>query len=214
MIYIQKFTFNPFQENSYIVYNEDKKAIIIDPGMYEPNEFKQFFKFIEQHELEPMMLLNTHTHLDHVFGNAQVLNKFQIPFGFHELDKVVFDNANAVGLMYGIPFDQSPEPTFYIRENETIQLGKDSFKILLTPGHSPGSVCFYNQAQNIVISGDVLFQQSIGRTDLPGGNYETLMNRIHAELMALPNETIVYCGHGPETTIGSERMNNPFLTMR
>jgi glyoxylase-like metal-dependent hydrolase (beta-lactamase superfamily II) len=214
MIYIQKFTFNPFQENSYIVYNEDKKAIIIDPGMYEPNEFKLFFKFIEQHELEPMMLLNTHTHLDHVFGNAKVLNQFQIPFGFHELDKVVFESANAVGLMYGIPFDQSPEPTFYIRENETIQLGKDSFKILLTPGHSPGSVCFYNQTQNVLISGDVLFQQSIGRTDLPGGNYETLMNSIHTELMALPNETIVYSGHGPETTIGSERMNNPFLTMR
>ena len=214
MINIQKFTFNPFQENTYIVYNEEKKAIIIDLGMYEPNEFKQFFKFIDQHELEPVMLLNTHTHLDHIFGNAKVLDQYQIPFGFHELDKVVFENAHAVGLMYGMTFDKSPEPTFYIHENETIQLGNDSFKILLTPGHSPGSICFYNQEQNILISGDVLFQQSIGRTDLPGGNYETLMNSIHTELMALPNETIVYSGHGPETTIGSERMNNPFLTMR
>lgn len=214
MIKIQKFTFNAFQENSYIIYNEDKKAIIIDPGMYDINEHKLFFKFINDNQLEPIMLLNTHTHLDHLFGNAAVLNKYKIPFAFHELDKPVFDAASSVGIMYGLEFEKSPEPTFYLKENETLQLGTDSFKILLTPGHSPGSVCFYHQAQNIVISGDVLFQQSIGRADLPGGNYETLMNSIHTELMSLPNETIVYSGHGPETTIGMERMNNPFLTMR
>lgn len=214
MISIQKFTFNAFQENTYILYNEDKKAIIIDPGMYDANEHKRFFGFIELHQLEPILLLNTHTHLDHIFGNAAVLKKYNIPFGFHELDKPVFDASFNVGIMYNLEFEKSPEPTFYLKENEFVQLGSESFKILLTPGHSPGSVCFYNETQKLIVSGDVLFQQSVGRADLPGGNYETLMNSIHAELMSLPNEVIVYSGHGPETTIGSERMNNPFLTNR
>ena len=214
MIHIQSFTFNPFQENTYIIYNEHKQAIIIDPGMYEANEFDIFYQFIDQHQLVPTMLLCTHTHLDHIFGVADVLKKYKIPFGFHELDQPVFDSGPTAGVMYGVPFEKSPSPTFYIKENEEIMLGSDSFSVLLTPGHSPGSVCFYHKEQQILISGDVLFQMSIGRSDLPGGNYETLMKSIHTQLMSLADDAKVYSGHGPMTTIGFEKMNNPFITNR
>lgn len=208
---IKSFTFNPFQENTYIIYNEQKEALIIDPGMYFPEEFDQFYQFIEINQLNPTMLLNTHTHLDHLFGNASVLQRFTIPFAFHELDQPVFDSAKSAGALYGLTFEKSPLPTFYLNENETIQLGNDHFDIILTPGHSPGSVCFYNKTHKLLISGDVLFQSSIGRSDLPGGNYETLMQSIKNGLMPLPDDVVVYSGHGPATKIGTEKRNNPFL---
>jgi hydroxyacylglutathione hydrolase len=214
MLTIQSFTFNPFQENTYIIFNENKEAIIIDPGMYTEEEFDIFFAFLTQNSLRPTLLLNTHTHLDHVFGNAAVLRKYPIPFGFHIKDKPVFDAASSAGAMYGMVFEKSPEPTFYLEETEEILLGDESFKVLLTPGHSPGSVCFYHKNQDFLISGDVLFHLSIGRSDFPGGNYDTLMNSIQSTLMALPDQTKVYSGHGPHTHIGFERMNNPFITQR
>jgi glyoxylase-like metal-dependent hydrolase (beta-lactamase superfamily II) len=142
------------------------------------------------------------------------LKKFDIPYGFHLADKPVFDAASSAGAMYGMSFEKSPEPTYYLKEHENVQLGNHLLKILLTPGHSPGSVCFYHEAQQFVISGDVLFQMSIGRSDFPGGNYDTLMQSIHSQLMMLPGDTKVYSGHGPETTIGFEKMNNPFITQR
>ncbi|MBK9299510.1 MAG: MBL fold metallo-hydrolase [Bacteroidetes bacterium] len=214
MLRIHSFTFNPFQENTYLIIDENNKTIIIDPGMYSPDEFDVFFNFIDQHKLIPELLLNTHTHLDHVFGNAAVLKKFDIPYGFHLADKPVFDAASSAGAMYGMSFEKSPEPTYYLKEHENVQLGNHFLKILLTPGHSPGSVCFYHEAQQFVISGDVLFQMSIGRSDFPGGNYDTLMQSIHSQLMMLPGDTKVYSGHGPETSIGFEKMNNPFITQR
>ena len=214
MLTIQSFTFNPFQENTYIIFNENKEAIIIDPGMYAEEEFDIFFAFLTQNSLRPTLLLNTHTHLDHVFGNAAVLRKYPIPFGFHIKDKPVFDAASSAGAMYGMVFEKSPEPTLYLEETEEILLGDESFKVLLTPGHSPGSVCFYHKNQDFLISGDVLFHLSIGHSDFPGGNYDTLMNSIHSTLMALPDQTKVYSGHGPHTHIGFERMNNPFITQR
>ena len=214
MLTIHSCTFNPFQENTYIIFNENKEAIIIDPGMYAEEEFDIFFAFLTQNSLRPTLLLNTHTHLDHVFGNAAVLRKYPIPFGFHIKDKPVFDAASSAGAMYGMVFEKSPEPTLYLEETEEILLGDESFKVLLTPGHSPGSVCFYHKNQDFLISGDVLFHLSIGRSDFPGGNYDTLMNSIHSTLMALPDQTKVYSGHGPHTHIGFERMNNPFITQR
>lgn len=208
---IKSFTFNPFQENTYILYNDIKQAIIIDPGMYMPEEFDQFYQFIEMNRLEPIMLLNTHTHLDHLFGNASVLNRYKIPFGFHIAETPVFKSAKSAGALYGLTFEQSPEPTFYLKEGELVQFGTEQFEILLTPGHSPGSLCFYNETFKILISGDVLFQNSIGRADLPGGNYEDLINSIKSQLMPLPDDVTVYSGHGPATSIGAERRNNPFL---
>lgn len=214
MLQIQSFTFNAFQENSYILYDDKGGAILIDPGMYTDDECGVFFDFIEKKQLKPQLLLSTHTHLDHVFGNAAVLKKFSIPYGFHIKDRPVFEAASSAGAMYGLSFEKSPEPTFYISEHEKVILGEHTLSVLLAPGHSPGSVCFYSEKQQFVISGDVLFQMSIGRSDFPGGNYETLIQSIHTQLLSLPHETLVYSGHGPATQIGFEKMNNPFLTQR
>ncbi len=214
MLHIQSFTFNPFQENTYILFNEEKKAIIIDPGMLDAVEENSFFNFITANQLEPILLLNTHTHLDHIFGNAAVLKKYTIPFAFHLLDRPVFDSAAAVSAMYHVPMQTSPEPSYYLENTGKIKLGADELSILFTPGHSPGSVSFYHEAQKILISGDVLFQMSIGRTDLPGGDFDTLANSIHTQLFSLPDDTKVYSGHGPMTTIGFEKMNNPFVGSR
>ncbi len=212
MLTVKSFTNNPFQENTYILYNENKDAIIIDPGMYDTKEFADFFEFIDAEKLNPILLLNTHTHLDHLFGNAAVLKKFSIPFAFHKSDKPIFDSAFEAGKMYNISFEQSPQPDYYISENDLIKIGDDELKILFTPGHSPGSVCFYNELQNFIISGDVLFYLSVGRSDFPGGNADTLMNSIQNKLFALPDNVAVYSGHGPITHIGFEKMNNPFVT--
>jgi hydroxyacylglutathione hydrolase len=211
MLFIQSFVFNPFQENTYVIYNEKKEAWLIDPGMYSEAEKMQFDTFIQEQELTPTLLIATHTHLDHVFGIPHVLKIFSIPFCFHEADRPVYDSANNVARMYGVPFDELPSPTFYLKETEKLNLGTDTFDVFLTPGHSPGSICLYHKEQNILISGDVLFQQSIGRSDLPGGDYNTLIRSIHQQLMPLPSETQVYSGHGPVTSIGLEKMNNPFL---
>lgn len=208
---IKSFVFNPFQENTYILYNEAKEAIIIDPGMYSPQEFDDFFGFIEMNQLKPTLLLNTHTHLDHLFGNASVLHRFAIPFAYHELDKPVFDASVSAGAMYGLTFEKSPEPTYFLKEKEFVTLGDERLEVFLTPGHSPGSVCFYHADEKFVISGDVLFSGSIGRSDFPGGNYETLIHSIQSELLVLPDDVTIYSGHGPATTIGYERRNNPFL---
>lgn len=211
MITIQSFTYGPFQENTYILYNENKEAIIIDPGMYELNEFDTFFKYLSDMDIKPVLLLNTHTHIDHIFGNAAVAMKYKVPLAFHELDKPVFDHQLTARAMYNLTFVPSPAPDYYLKENELVTLGSDTFQILLCPGHSPGSVCFYHKEQQFVIGGDILFQQSIGRSDLPGGDYNTLMHSIHTQLFTLPDEVTVYSGHGPKTSIGFEKMNNPFV---
>lgn len=211
MIHIQSFTFNPFQENTYVLYNEHNEAIIIDPGMYEAYEFARFFNFIDSKELSPVLLLNTHTHLDHIFGNAAVVEKYKIPYAFHEADKPVFDAAPGAGALYNMPFEPSPQPDFYISEQDVITLGDEILSIKLAPGHSPGSVCFYNADYKFVISGDVLFNMSVGRSDLPGGNTDDLIRSIQTQLYSLPDDTAVYSGHGPVTHIGIEKMNNPFV---
>ncbi len=211
MLTIQSFTFGPFQENTYILYNENKEAVIIDPGMYELHEFDSFFKYITDMDITPVLLLNTHTHIDHIFGNAAVVMKYKVPFAFHELDRPVFDHQKSAGAMYNLTFVESPEPDYYLQENEYVRVGNDLFKVLLAPGHSPGSVCFYHEGQMFVVSGDVLFHLSVGRSDLPGGNHETLVNSIHTQLFTLPDDVTVYSGHGPKTNIGFEKMNNPFV---
>jgi glyoxylase-like metal-dependent hydrolase (beta-lactamase superfamily II) len=208
---LQSFTYGPFQENTYVLYNEHKEAIIIDPGMYELNEFDAFFNYLSEMELKPILLLNTHTHIDHIFGNAAVVMKYKVPLAFHELDKPVFDHQLTARAMYNLTFVPSPAPDYYLKENELVTIGDDSLQILLCPGQSPGSVCFYHKDQQFVIGGDVLFQQSIGRSDLPGGDYDTLVNSIHTQLFTLPDEVSVYSGHGPKTSIGFEKMNNPFV---
>lgn len=211
MIQIQAFVFSPIEENTYILYNEFNDCIIIDPGCYFDDEKETLTAFIKETGLTPKLLLNTHCHLDHVFGNKYVAATYGLTLHLHEKEKAVLEFAPTSGLMYNMPFDNYQGELIFLKEGGKIFLGEDELEILFTPGHSPGSVCFYCAKQNFVIGGDVLFQQSIGRTDLPGGSLPTLLNSIRTQLFVLPGDTIVYSGHGPATTIGDEKRYNPFL---
>jgi glyoxylase-like metal-dependent hydrolase (beta-lactamase superfamily II) len=212
MFKIKFFTFNPIGENTYILYNESKQCIIIDPGCYFEEENDQLKGFITQNELNPTQLLNTHCHLDHVFGNKMISETYHLTLQMHEKEKPVLAYAPTSGLMYNMPFDNYTGDFITLKAGDTILLGQDELLVLETPGHSPGSICFYCAQQDFVIGGDVLFQNSIGRTDLPGGDHQTLLNSIHQQLMVLPAQTIVYNGHGNPTTIGEEKQHNPYLT--
>ncbi|MBC7936568.1 MAG: MBL fold metallo-hydrolase [Rhizobacter sp.] len=211
MLTVKSFEFNPIQENTYILYNEFNSCIIIDPGCYFDEEKETLANFIDKMKLVPKMLLNTHCHLDHVFGNKFVAEKYGLTLRIHEGEKKVLEFAPSSGLMYNMPFDNYNGTCDFIHEGEVIALNNDSLKVLLTPGHSPASLSFYNEKDGFVISGDALFKQSIGRTDLPGGNYELLIERIKTQLFTLPDDTKVFSGHGEETTIGYEKRNNSFL---
>ncbi|RQO30418.1 MBL fold hydrolase [Taibaiella sp. KBW10] len=210
MLQIQQFTCNPFQENSYVIYNEKKQCWIIDPGMYGVDEEQKMYDFIANEMLVPQQIINTHTHIDHIFAVDSVKQRYNIPFGMHRLEEPVLRNAVSSAVMFGFNFNVAPIPDFFIEEG-SLSLGVDSLEVRLAPGHSPGSIVFYSQADNFVIAGDVLFQRSIGRTDLPGGDYDTLINSIRQQLFTLPEETVVLSGHGAATTIGEEKVLNPFL---
>lgn len=211
MFSVKQFTFSPVQENTYVVYNEKNEACIIDPGCYYENERNQLKELVETRSLLPKYLLNTHCHLDHVFGNKFIHDTYGLKLHCHPNEKLVLDFAPASGKMWGLPFDNYEEELIFLNEGDFLQLGEDIFEILLAPGHSPGSICFYCRAQQFVIGGDVLFRESIGRTDLPGGDHQTLLKSIRDKLFTLPDEVVVYPGHGPVTTIGHEKMHNPFL---
>ncbi|MEP7254218.1 MAG: MBL fold metallo-hydrolase [Ferruginibacter sp.] len=211
MLKIKSFVFSPIQENTYLLYNEFKDCVIIDPGCYFPEEKDELKAFITQSGLKPRMLLNTHCHLDHVFGNKFIAETYGLTLQLHEKEKQMLDIAPASGLMYDMPFENYAGGFTYLKEGDTVLLGEDELKVIEAPGHSPGHICFYCAKQHFIISGDVLFNRSIGRTDLPGGNHQTLLKNIREKLLVLPAETNVYSGHGPETTIGEEKKYNPFL---
>jgi hydroxyacylglutathione hydrolase len=209
---IKSFVFSPIQENTYVLYNGAKDCLVVDPGCYDDDEKNRLQDFIGKNGLTPRLLLNTHCHLDHVFGNKFIAEKYGLTLHLHEKEKQVLEFAPAAGLMWNMPFDNYQGDVVLLKEGDVIRLGEDELKVIEAPGHSPGHVCFYCEKQHFVIGGDVLFQRSIGRTDLPGGDYDTLIKSIRAKLCVLPDETIVYSGHGDTTTIGSEKRNNPFLT--
>ena len=211
MLKIKSFVFSPIQENTYILYNEFKDCIIIDPGTYFDAEKEQLVNYIEESGLAPKMLLNTHCHLDHVFGNKYVAEKYGLGLQLHKNEEVVLQFAPTSGLMYDMPFDNYTGDLIFINEGDIIKMGNDELKVLLTAGHSPGSLSFYCEKQGFVISGDALFYRSIGRTDLPMADNATLLKSIKENLFTLPDETIVYSGHGQPTTIGEEKRENPFL---
>lgn len=211
MLHVKAFMFNPVQENTYIVYNEQGKAIIIDPGCYFTAEQETLKKFIEDTQLEPVRLLNTHCHLDHVFGNKWVSETWNLELHLHAGEEQMLKLAPLSGEKWGLPFQNYSGPLHFLEEGDTIQLGNDTLKVILAPGHSPASICFYCEEQGFLVGGDVLFRESIGRTDLPGGNHETLLKNIREKLFVLPDEVVVYPGHGPSTTIGYEKTHNPFL---
>jgi glyoxylase-like metal-dependent hydrolase (beta-lactamase superfamily II) len=211
MFQIKVFTFNPVQENTYILYNEDRECIIIDPGCYFDAEKEELKSFINAHKLQPKFLLNTHCHLDHVFGNKFIAEEYKLTLNAHSLEKEILEMAPASGLMFNLPFDNYQGDVIYLAEGDVISLGDDQLQVIHAPGHSPGSICFYCEKQHFIIGGDVLFQNSIGRTDLPYGNHQDLLKSIKEKIFMLPENVKVYPGHGLETTIGAEIKDNPFL---
>jgi len=211
MFQIKAFTFNPVQENTYVLFNENNECIIIDPGCYFDAEKEDLKSFINNHKLKPRLLLNTHCHLDHVFGNKFIAEEFKLTLNSHKLEKEILEMAPASGLMFNLPFDNYQGKVDYLKEGDVVTLGDDNLIVIHVPGHSPGSVCFYCEKQKFIIGGDVLFQKSIGRTDLPYGSHEDLLNNIKEKLFQLPADVKVYPGHGAPTTIGQEIKENPFL---
>lgn len=206
---IKKFVFNPFQENTYVVYDETKEAVIIDPGCYEAHEEKELFDFIADNGLTVKHLLNTHCHIDHVLGNQAVAEQFDLVPKIHKKDLPTLESVSSYCHLYGFHnYKKSPDPEF-INEKDRIQFGESEFEIVFGPGHCPGHIAFYSKKEHFIISGDILFQGSFGRVDLPGGDFNTLKNSILNTIFHLPEETLVYCGHGPETKIGIEKATNP-----
>jgi hydroxyacylglutathione hydrolase len=208
---VKAFVFNPVQENTYVVYNEQSECIIIDPGCYSDDEKKALQSFIYTNNLTPKLLLNTHCHLDHVFGNKFISLTYGLKLHLHKKEEAMLQMAPTSGLIFNLPFDNYQGEFVFLDEGDNIFLGEDKLEIINTPGHSPGSICFYCRKQQFIIAGDVLFENSIGRTDLPGGDYQTLISSIKQKLFLLPDEVIVYPGHGSETTIGKEKKYNPFV---
>jgi len=209
---IKSFVFSPIQENTYLLYNEFNQCAIIDPGCYFDAEKEVLTQFIKDNSFTVIHLLNTHCHLDHVFGNKYVAETYSLTPQIHKTEEQVLAFAPTSGLMYNLPFDNYTGQLLFLKEGDVVTIGKDELVVIQAPGHSPGHICFYNKAQGFLIGGDVLFNRSIGRTDLPGGNYDELIKNIKEKLLVLPNKTIVYSGHGETTTIGEEKVENPYLT--
>ena len=213
MTQITCFVFNPFEENTYLLYDETGECVIIDPGCFSREEQQKLVDFVTQNKLRPVRLLNTHCHLDHVFGNQFVAETYQLLPELHEGELPVLAAFVGIARQYGLPVrEPSPLPNHFIADGDEIKFGNTVLKALLTPGHSPASLSFYCEAQQFVIAGDVLFRGSIGRTDLPGGNHKELLRSIKNKIFPLGDATKVYAGHGESTNIGEERTTNPFLT--
>jgi len=210
---IQSFTFNPFEENTYVVFDSSREAAIIDPGCFEKSEQEELDRFIKKENLTVKLLLNTHCHIDHVLGNYYVKTRYNVPFWMHADDLPVLRAVKSYAPNYGFPGYQEILPDRTLSETDTVKIGSIDLKVLFLPGHAPGHIGFYNDAERILIAGDVLFHRSIGRTDLPGGNMDTLLNSIHQKLFTLPDDVVVYPGHGPTTTIGEEKVSNPFCAL-
>lgn len=211
MIQIHSFAFGPFQENTYVLFDETKECVIIDPGCYDNRERAELAAFIENKQLKPVRLLNTHCHLDHIFGNGFVCEKYNLKPEFNSLDQRIFDAYLATADLYNLNAEPSPQAGNFLNEGDVVIFGNSQLEIVFTPGHSPGSITFYEKDQKFMIAGDVLFYGSIGRSDLPGGHHDTLIQSIKEKLLPMGDEFKVFSGHGPSTTIGFERLNNPFL---
>lgn len=211
MIQIKKFTFNPVQENTYVLYDETGECIIVDAGCYFENELNELDSFISENNLKPVKLVNTHCHFDHILGITYCRTKYKIPFLAHEKDLFLIEGAVSHGDMFGVPVEPIDGPDEFVDEGDKIKFGNSELELINVPGHSPGSLVIHSPEQKFLLAGDVLFYGSIGRTDLPQGSYEQLIENIKGKLLVLPEDTIVYSGHGPETNVAFEKKSNPFL---
>lgn len=211
MINIQQFTFNPYQENTYVLFDETSECVIIDPGMYEGSEQNELVRFIKDKGLKPVLLLNTHCHIDHVLGNKFVFDQWGLKPQFHKGELPLLHRVVSYAPQMGFQYEVSPEPEVFLGETGKVSFGNSQLELIFAPGHSPAHLCFYAKNENFLIGGDVLFFRSIGRTDLPGGNHQQLIESIKNNVFVLPDDCEVHPGHGPSTTIGYEKLNNPFL---
>lgn len=213
MVHIKSFTFNPFMENTFVLYDDTKECVIIDPGCYEDYEQKELQEFIESNDLKVVKLLNTHCHIDHVLGNAFVKKAFDVDLFVHKKDEETLKAVQAYAPSYGFANYQNAEIDQYLEEGKQVTFGETNLEVLFVPGHAPGHVAFIHHDSKTIIGGDVLFQGSIGRTDLPGGDFDTLIKSIHTKFFPLGDDYQVFCGHGPKTTIGHEKQSNPFCAV-
>ena len=209
---IKRFVFNPFQENTFVLYDKSRECVIIDSGCYEKAEEKELEDFITENKLKPVALLNTHCHIDHILGNQFVTEKWGVEQQMHKDDLPLLENAGQISKMYALEnYSGSPYPKHFLKDGDTLSFGESKLDVIFTPGHAPGHICFYSEQHNFIISGDVIFQMSIGRTDLPFGDYDTLINSITKKIFPLARQTQIHCGHGPSTVLNYEREHNPFL---
>lgn len=213
MLQIKSFEFNPFQENTYVLYDETKECVIIDPGCFDKQEEQALVNFITANQLTVTKLINTHCHIDHVLGNAFVKQHFKVKLFIHPVEEALLRAVKTYAPNYGFYQYQESTPDEFMDETNVVVFGNQSLKVLFVPGHSPGHIALYDSLTKSLIGGDVLFQNSIGRTDLPGGDFDTLITSIHEKFFTLPDDVTVYCGHGPTTTIGFEKRTNPFCAI-
>ena len=211
MLKIKSFTFNPYQENTYLIFDDSKEAVIIDPGNYEAYENESISKFIDENKLQLKKIILTHCHIDHCLGNKYLNEKYgaELLIPFDERD--LYKNVENIATLFGFANYSHLDENEYLKEKDKIEFGNIKLDVLFLPGHSPGHLAFYFKNDNLCFSGDVLFYNSIGRTDLPGGDYDTLINSIKNKLFLLNPDTIIYSGHGPKTILKNEMKNNPFL---
>jgi len=213
MLIVKAFEFNPFQENTYVLYDETKECVVVDAGCYDRTEQQELTEFIKTHQLQVKWLINTHAHIDHVLGLHFAKETFKAPFLLHEIELPYLRAVKAYAPNYGFHLFTETEPDGFLKDGEPVQFGNQSLDVIFTPGHSPGHVVFYHQQEKIIIGGDVLFLNSIGRTDLPGGDFDVLIESIHTKLFTLPDDVRVFPGHGPATTLGHEKRTNPFCAL-
>ena len=212
MIKIEKFVVNPLQENSFIVSDESGACVFVDPGFYFEEEHHEIREYISTNNLKPEKIVNTHGHFDHIMGVEFLRKEYNIPFYLHAQDVFWVERAVDQGKMFGFDMYPVKNPDALITNEVNFSFGNSEFQVFHIPGHSPGHIVLYHAETKQLIAGDVLFYGSIGRTDLPGGNHELLISGIKEKLFELPDDVQVFCGHGPETTIGFEKKTNPFLT--
>ena len=210
---IKIFTFNPFQQNTSVLYDDTKECVIVDPGCYEKHEEEELVSFIDKNDLKVVKLLNTHCHIDHVLGNKFVADKYNVDLYIHKEDLPTLKSIPAYAPVYGFHQYNEKEADQFLNHGDTIEFGNTKLEVIFTPGHAPGHVVFFHRESKQLINGDVLFNGSIGRTDLPGGNHEQLIQSIHEKVFPLGDDVVVYCGHGPNTTIGKEKVSNPFCAV-
>lgn len=211
MIHLDKLVFNSFGVNTYILHDETGECVIIDPANYSEEEDMALRSYIEQHNLTPVLHLNTHCHIDHVLGVHFVKNSYNIPFHAHIEETALLEKAPLMGEVFGFKVKPIPKPDMHLSHNDTVSFGNSELRAIHVPGHSRGSLAFYSGSDGFVITGDALFAGSIGRTDLPGGDYDMLIGSITSNLLSLPPETTIWPGHGENSTIGNELENNPFF---